>query len=222
VEEVAHRVDKDAPRLAPAQRLVEPLGMQHEVLGRVLREPGAATPAEAQAEGLGVAVGAARRDLGAPGDRVPGRVGPLDPTLVAHAVSPMCLERRRCGQLPPGGPPQRPSSVPCRAEACGDCQVALSGGPRPSGPLTCGLGHEFRADHRGWPRTTRTRVVPKRRLELLLPCGKRFLRPSRLPVPPLRHMPVNDRRCGERRWYRPIGATPGSQDRAGADGLGRS
>src|SRR3990167_5541800 len=93
VEQVAHRVHEYAPRLLPMQRQVELVGMQHDVLGRVLRRPRlelrrpTRTPRVPFRQRLGIAVSAAWAHLGAAGDRIPCGLRPLDLALVTHAAS---------------------------------------------------------------------------------------------------------------------------------------
>ena len=82
VEQVAHRVHEDHPRPLPTQRLVEPFRPEPKVeslLVGVTRDT-----APSLGECFGVAVGAARRDLVAACDRVPGGLGPFDRTSVSH------------------------------------------------------------------------------------------------------------------------------------------
>jgi hypothetical protein len=69
MEEVAHRVDEDAPWPPPVQRQLEALRAQLQVEPALVVMAGDAAPALGEA--LGVAVPAALGDLGAPGDRVP-------------------------------------------------------------------------------------------------------------------------------------------------------
>ena len=69
-------------RACPAERLGQLLGDQPQVEALLV---GMARDApEPLGERLGVAVGAARADLGAAPDRVPGRVGPFDAGVLAH------------------------------------------------------------------------------------------------------------------------------------------
>lgn len=85
VEEVAHGVDEDVPVMPPMQRLVKAFGVENNVLPGIRFRPWLLAPAVAQTQGLGIAVLAAGRQVRAARDRVPRRVGPLDPALVAHA-----------------------------------------------------------------------------------------------------------------------------------------
>ena len=83
VEQVAHRVDEYSARPTPTKRFVEFLGDETQV--EALLEGMARHTPETFRECLRVAELAARADLGAPTDRVPGSVGPLDAGAVAHA-----------------------------------------------------------------------------------------------------------------------------------------
>ena len=82
VEEVAHRVDEDHPRLAPRERQLQPLGPEAQVEALLVGVTGHA--AEPLRERLGVAVRAAGRHLVAARDRVPRRVRPLDRARRSH------------------------------------------------------------------------------------------------------------------------------------------
>ena len=76
MEEITHRIDKDGARLLPAQRNHQRILMKSkfETIG-VIRLAHQFQPAR---EPLSIAVLAARADLVATGERVPGRLGPLD------------------------------------------------------------------------------------------------------------------------------------------------
>ncbi len=78
VEQVTHAVDKNPTRLAPVQRLRHPKVIPSHVFGRMRGGPRSRGPAEAVAQPFGITVLTPRRDLGAPGDRVPGRIGPVN------------------------------------------------------------------------------------------------------------------------------------------------
>ena len=85
VEQVAHGVHEDHARLPPSQRLVEARRPFVEVEALLVGVPLDAAPA--LCEPLRVAEVAPARDFGAPGDRVPGRVGPFDGGFRAHGDS---------------------------------------------------------------------------------------------------------------------------------------
>ena len=93
VEHVAHRVHEDDARLLPLERVVEPARPEPQIeplLIRVVRDP---TPP--LGERLGVAVGAARRHLGASRNGVPGRFRPLDGARARHSPPPSCPQFAR-------------------------------------------------------------------------------------------------------------------------------
>jgi hypothetical protein len=127
VEEVAHRVHEDHPRPAPAQRLLQPRRPEPQVEALFIRVAG--DTAEALREGLGVAVRAARRDLRAARDRVPGRLGPFDCAAISHlgpnridaCVDP--IVGRRSGRRDRPAPIDAPVARPVAhrgARACGE------------------------------------------------------------------------------------------------------
>lgn len=76
VEEVAHGVDEDQARHAPRERLVEAFGARRQV--EPLLKGVAGQTAEAFGKSFGVAMVTAARDLGTPGDGIPGGVCPLN------------------------------------------------------------------------------------------------------------------------------------------------
>lgn len=78
VKQIGHRIYEDAPRLFPAQRLIEAFGVTLHV-GKL-----ALLAVSPRKNALCIAMFAALRDLGAAGHRVPGRVGPLDLRFIAH------------------------------------------------------------------------------------------------------------------------------------------
>src|SRR6266849_5864624 len=82
VEKVAHGIHENLARAAPAQRQIETLRPQREVEAGAERMTGYAT--ETFGEAFRITVVASRADLGAPGGRVPGGVGPLDRCCVRH------------------------------------------------------------------------------------------------------------------------------------------
>src|ERR1700730_17433695 len=83
VEQVAHGIDKDAPRLTPAQRLAQALGPQRQI--KAILERMAGYPAKPFGETLRITEVATARDFGAPGYRVPSRVRPFDLRCGCHA-----------------------------------------------------------------------------------------------------------------------------------------
>src|SRR6266536_475687 len=78
MEQVGHRVDEDSTRLLPLEWIVEPIRVENDILGSELSSPRLLRPPEPEGKGLRIAVTAALGDLGAAGDRIPGRVGPLN------------------------------------------------------------------------------------------------------------------------------------------------
>ncbi len=82
VEQVAHGVDENAARVAPPEWQRELVRMERQ------REPVAIAwithRLEPECESLSIAVLAPWTYLGAAGDRVPGRVSPLDRGVIAH------------------------------------------------------------------------------------------------------------------------------------------
>ena len=91
LEQVAHGVDEYAPWRPPAERIPELVGDEPEV--EALLEGMAGHASEALREGLGVAVLAARTDLHAAADGVPGGVGPLDGAAVTHGSRALGADR---------------------------------------------------------------------------------------------------------------------------------
>src|ERR1039458_2421141 len=103
MEQVAHRVDEDAPRLLPPQRLIETLRqtphgpVEHAILGEasVLREVTQPTRSEAR----GVAMVTARGNGLTADDRPPCSVRPPYFCPVTHSgISPVCVPS--CRPLP--------------------------------------------------------------------------------------------------------------------------
>src|SRR6266513_4033326 len=84
VKEIAHRIHKDALRPLPTERLCQPFGSERDVEAVLKRMVGDAT--KPLREALRVAIVTASRDLGAPGDRVPSCVSPLDLCCSGHRV----------------------------------------------------------------------------------------------------------------------------------------
>ena len=82
VEEVAHRVHEDHPRPAPPQRLPKPMRPEPEIEALLVGVVRYAAPA--LSERLGVAVGAARGNLRAPGHGVPRCFRPFDGAAVCQ------------------------------------------------------------------------------------------------------------------------------------------
>src|ERR1019366_1457032 len=80
VEQIAHRVDEDHPRSTPTQRLFKALRPDTQVETLLVGMTRYATPELCKR--LCVAVRAARRNLMAPRDGVPGRLCPLDPAAI--------------------------------------------------------------------------------------------------------------------------------------------
>jgi len=76
VEEVAHAVDKNPPRLCPPKRKRELVRM--EGYGKSISVARVAHRLKPSCQALGIAVFAPWADLRAPGDRVPGSIRPLD------------------------------------------------------------------------------------------------------------------------------------------------
>lgn len=76
MKEVAHGIDEDHSRLAPAQRVSELLRDKADV--EALHEGMAFDSAKALGEAFSVAVLAAWADPGAAADWIPGGVGPFD------------------------------------------------------------------------------------------------------------------------------------------------
>jgi hypothetical protein len=96
MKEIAHRVDKNHARFFPVERLQEALGADSKI--KTIFERVAGHAAEAFGEPGGIAIVASRADLGAAGDRVPCRVGPLDGAFFRHDHS----NRRRVASQPLG------------------------------------------------------------------------------------------------------------------------
>jgi len=86
VEEIAHGVDKDHLRFFPAQRNFQGLRMQGQLepVGVV----GLAHGMQTLRHTLGIAMLAARADLGAARQGIPGGFGPLDARFGSHRLSP--------------------------------------------------------------------------------------------------------------------------------------
>src|SRR5262249_11267517 len=84
MEEIAHRVHEDHARPPPAERLLESAWPELKVEALLVRVARNTTPA--LGKGLGVTVSAARRNLRAPGYRVPGGLGPLDCAAVCQVA----------------------------------------------------------------------------------------------------------------------------------------
>jgi len=82
VEEIAHRVDEDHFRCAPAERFGQFFWNETQVEPPLVRV--AFYAAETFGEGFGVAVFAAWTDFGAAPNRVPGCVRPFDCRVGAH------------------------------------------------------------------------------------------------------------------------------------------
>ena len=85
MEQVTHRVQKDTARFAPSERERELIGVECQVEAVAIAR--VAHRLEPRRETFRVAVFAARADLRAAGDRIPGRVSPLDRALVSHSGS---------------------------------------------------------------------------------------------------------------------------------------
>lgn len=75
VEQIAHRIDENPKRFAPAQRLIEFLRNESKIEAALVRM--ASHPTKALGKSLSVAMLAARTDLGAAAHRVPCGVCPL-------------------------------------------------------------------------------------------------------------------------------------------------
>src|ERR1700730_12683858 len=84
VEQVAHGVDKDAPRLTPAQRLPQALRPQRQI--KAVLERMAVYPAKPLREAFRITEVATAGDLGAPGYGVPSRIRPFDLRGDCHTV----------------------------------------------------------------------------------------------------------------------------------------
>ncbi len=82
VEQVAHRVDEDRLWLAPAKRSIETFGPNPQVEALLVSMSRDATPT--LRERLRVAVRTTRRNLSAPGHRIPRRLGPVDTAALRH------------------------------------------------------------------------------------------------------------------------------------------
>lgn len=76
VKQIAHRIHENHARGTPAERLLQTLGSKCEVKAGFERMSG--RPAKTLGKTFSVAMIATGTDLGAPGDRVPSCVGPLD------------------------------------------------------------------------------------------------------------------------------------------------
>jgi len=140
VEEVAHGVDKYAPRFMPDRRLAEALRPDADsegiesVLYRVHhRKPTSVDiPQESVRQILGIAEITATADLRTTGDRIPGRIRPLNPSLDAQE-SPYRIETEinesKVGI--PSGIPQAAQPLVWHAEAALiDMKLALADGLR--------------------------------------------------------------------------------------------
>ena len=82
VKQVAHAVDENAPGLTPLQRQLQQVLMQTQT--KAVPVTSVAHGRKAQSEALRVAILAARTDLRATGDRIPGGIRPLDGRVVSH------------------------------------------------------------------------------------------------------------------------------------------
>lgn len=82
VEEIAHGVHEDRPGLPPTKRQIKHLGLQGQL------EPVCvvrlAHGLKALSHGFRIAMQAARADLGATCDRIPGSLSPLDRRMIRH------------------------------------------------------------------------------------------------------------------------------------------
>jgi hypothetical protein len=136
---VAHRVHKHPPGLAPRQRLDELVAVQRDPKPRPVRPvsliAGVAHRLQAPGECRRIAVVAARRHLGAPGDRIPRRpgravvaAGPLDPGRGAHraphqlAGTPPATPAAGAGRWQPGWRIRRSPAPPSRLQ----CHVCVT------------------------------------------------------------------------------------------------
>ena len=97
VEQIAHRVDEHGLRLLPPEWQLQHVRLQcrQETAGVV----GLAHGLQSRGHALGVAVLAARTDLGAARHGVPRGFGPFDGRLGRHLIHPSrsrCLRKRSC------------------------------------------------------------------------------------------------------------------------------
>src|SRR5207245_184922 len=82
LEEIAHAIDKDRAWARPLERLRQFFRHSAEIKALFIGMPGDA--AETLGKGFGIAVLAARTDLGASPQWIPGCVSPLDFRMFAH------------------------------------------------------------------------------------------------------------------------------------------
>src|SRR5882757_8107705 len=85
MKKIAHRVHENHPGSLPSERLEEPFGPQRQVKACSERMTG--DTSKAFREPLGVAIVTTGADLCAAGDRVPGRICPLDSAVVSHGCT---------------------------------------------------------------------------------------------------------------------------------------
>jgi len=96
VEEVAHRVHEDHLGLTPGERLVQdPLMNRQPEPVRIVRLAHRLEPAS---HPLRIAIPTPRAHLGAPGQRVPGGLGPLDGGIDGHFVTSLKYAARSSPQ----------------------------------------------------------------------------------------------------------------------------
>ena len=85
VEEVAHRVHENHPRLLPKHRLPQPRRPKRQIEALLIGVPRNAAPTFCEA--LGIAIVASRTNFGAARHRVPRRVRPFDVRLLGQLLT---------------------------------------------------------------------------------------------------------------------------------------
>jgi len=134
MKQITHAVDEDPPGLSPPQRLGELVRVKRHTESVMVSRN--AHGAKTQRKALGVAVLAARTDLGATSDGIPCRVSPLDRSPVTHHASlrtPMYPRHRN-------GTEQASHCAPIRPWHRGLAGRGNRSGPL--GPVTLGDGDQ--------------------------------------------------------------------------------
>src|ERR1035438_3179730 len=87
VEQIAHRVHEHHPWFLPPQRCFQHVFVEREL--ETISVVGLAHCLKTEGHSLGVAVLAAGTDLGAAGQSIPSRLGPLDSGVLRHQMAPL-------------------------------------------------------------------------------------------------------------------------------------